>query len=49
MSNKLPMNLQFFAEGSPAPETGAPTGAEATNTEKPEQPQDGHQKTFTQE
>ena len=49
MSNKLPMNLQFFAEGSPAPETGAPTGAEATDNEQPEQPQDGPQKTFTQE
>ena len=49
MFNKLPMNLQFFAEGSPAPETGAPTGAEATNTEQPEQPQEGSQRTFTQE
>ncbi|WP_314737077.1 DUF4355 domain-containing protein [Limosilactobacillus urinaemulieris] len=48
MFNKLPMNLQFFAEGSPAPETGAPTGAEATNTEQPEQPQEGSQRTFTQ-
>ena len=49
MSNKLPMNLQFFAEGSPAPETGAPTGAEATDTEQQEQPQEGSQRTFTQE
>lgn len=49
MFNKLPMNLQFFAEGSPAPEAGAPAGAETTDTEQPEQPQDGPQKTFTQE
>lgn len=49
MSNKLPMNLQFFAEGSPAPETGAPAGAEATDTEQQEQPQEGSQRTFTQE
>ena len=50
MFNKLPMNLQFFAEqGSPAPEAGAPDGAEATDNEQPEQPQDGPQKTFTQE
>lgn len=49
MFNKLPMNLQFFAEGSPAPETGAPTGAEVTDTEQSEQPQEGSQRTFTQE
>lgn len=49
MSNKLPMNLQFFAEGSPAPETGAPAGAETTDTEQQEQPQEGSQRTFTQE
>lgn len=49
MSNKLPMNLQFFAEGSPAPETGAPAGAQATDTEQQEQPQEGSQRTFTQE
>ncbi len=49
MSNKLPMNLQFFAEGSPDPETGAPAGAEATDTEQQEQPQEGSQRTFTQE
>lgn len=50
MFNKLPMNLQFFAEqGSPAPEAGAPDGAEAIDNEQPEQPQDGPQKTFTQE
>ena len=49
MFNKLPMNLQFFAEGSPAPEAGAPTGAEATNTEQSKQPQEGSQRTFTQE
>ena len=49
MFNKLPMNLQFFAEGSPAPEAGAPAGAETTDTEQQEQPQDGPQKTFTQE
>lgn len=49
MSNKLPMNLQFFAEGSPAPETGAPAGAEATDTEQQKQPQEGSQRTFTQE
>ena len=49
MSNKLPMNLQFFAEGSPAPEAGAPAGAETTDTEQQEQPQEGSQRTFTQE
>lgn len=49
MFNKLPMNLQFFAEGSPAPEAGAPAGAEATDTEQREQPQEGSQRTFTQE
>ena len=49
MFNKLPMNLQFFAEGSPAPETGAPAGAETTDTEQQEQPQEGSQRTFTQE
>ena len=49
MSNKLPMNLQFFAEGSPAPEEGAPAGAETTDTEQQEQPQEGSQRTFTQE
>lgn len=49
MFNKLPMNLQFFAEGSPAPEAGAPAGAETTDTEQQEQPQEGSQRTFTQE
>ena len=49
MSNKLPMNLQFFAEGSPAPEAGAPAGVETTDTEQQEQPQEGSQRTFTQE
>ena len=49
MSNKLPMNLQFFAEGSPAPEAGAPAGVETTDTEQQEQPQEGYQRTFTQE
>lgn len=51
MENKIPMNLQFFAEeGSPAPEQGAPEEAEATETEQQDQPtQTDSQKMFTQE
>lgn len=49
MEDKFPMNLQFFAEeGNPAPEQGAPDGAEATDTEQ-EQPKQETEKMFSQE
>ena len=51
MFKKLPMNLQYFAEGSEAPESGAPEGAEQqTKSEepKPEQTDPKAEKTFTQ-
>ena len=52
MFKKLPMNLQYFAEGSEAPESGAPEGAEQqTKGEepKPEQAESKAEKTFTQD
>ena len=52
MFKKLPMNLQYFAEGSEAPESGAPEGAEQqTKGEepKPEQTEPKAEKTFTQD
>ena len=52
MFKKLPMNLQYFAEGSEAPESGAPEGAEQqTKSEepKPEQTEPKAEKTFTQD
>ena len=52
MFKKLPMNLQYFAEGSEAPESGAPEGAEQqTKSEepKPEQTETKAEKTFTQD
>lgn len=51
MFDKLPMNLQFFAEqeGSDAPEAGAPDGAETTDTEQPKPEQGDGQKMFTQQ
>ena len=52
MFKKLPMNLQYFAEGSEAPESGAPEGAEQqTKSEepKPEQAEPKAEKTFTQD
>ena len=52
MFKKLPMNLQYFAEGSEAPESGAPEGAEQqTKGEepKPDQTEPKAEKTFTQD
>ena len=52
MFKKLPMNLEYFAEGSEAPESGAPEGAEQqTKSEepKPEQAEPKAEKTFTQD
>lgn len=47
MFEKLPMNLQFFADDS-APETGAPEGTESQEVETPEE-QPKEEKTFTQD
>ena len=52
MFKKLPMNLQYFAEGSEAPESGAPEGAEQQpkgEEPKPEQAEPKAEKTFTQD
>ena len=52
MFEKLPMNLQYFAEGSEAPESGAPEGAEQqpkSEEPKPEQTEPKAEKTFTQD
>lgn len=47
MFNKLPMNLQFFAEDAPTPDNGAPEGEEVQEVQKNEQNPDS--KTFTQD
>lgn len=47
MFNKLPMNLQFFAEDAPTPDNGAPEGEEVQEVQKNEQNLDS--KTFTQD
>lgn len=52
MFEKLPMNLQYFAEGSEAPESGAPEGAEQqpkSEEPEPEQAEPKAEKTFTQD
>ncbi|MCZ3746559.1 DUF4355 domain-containing protein [Limosilactobacillus vaginalis] len=51
MFEKLPMNLQYFAEGNNTPESGAPEGAEQPKSEesKPEQTEPKAEKTFTQD
>ena len=52
MFKKLPMNLQYFAEGSEAPESGAPEGAEQqpkSEEPEPEQAEPKAEKTFTQD
>lgn len=47
MFNKLPMNLQFFAEDAPTPDNGAPEGEEAQEVKKTKQKPEA--KTFTQD
>lgn len=47
MEDKLPMNLQFFAEGG-EPATGSESGPTDTETGSDPKPEEGAEKTFTQ-
>lgn len=47
MEDKLPMNLQFFAEGG-EPATGSESGPTDTETGSDPKPEEGAKKTFTQ-
>ena len=47
MEDKLPMNLQFFAEGG-EPATGSESGPTDTETGSDPKPEEGTEKTFTQ-